>query len=92
MKYSDILGSSVGRDIDFSHASEGDIDRFCTAFEAQNPELFDRMFEDIVKKTGHTPTNGDVFEQILSRVNTNFFEPDDLNQVAYAAGFTGFVK
>jgi hypothetical protein len=92
MKYSDIIASNVGHEIDLNHASDTDKDRFCTAFEAQRHELYSEFFEEIVKKTGHEPSIDEVFNQIVERAKVNYFEPDELDQIAYAAGFTGIVK
>jgi hypothetical protein len=92
MKYSDIISSAVGHHIDLSQASDEDKDRFCTAFEHQKADLYDQIFEYIVKKTGKEPTVDKLFAQIVARAKSNYFEPDDLNQIAYAAGFTGVDK
>jgi hypothetical protein len=92
MKYSDIVASAVGHHIDLSHASDEDKDRFCTAFEHQKADLYERIFEYLVEKTGREPAIDDLFAQIVARVKNNYFEPDELDQIAYAAGFTGVNK
>lgn len=92
MKYSEIMGSSVGHVIDLSNATDEDKDRFVTAFEMQKAELYERLVTALIEKTGHEPEVDAVFDHIADRAKNNYFEPDELDQIAYAAGFTGITK
>ncbi len=92
MKYSDIMASAVGRHINLSQPSDDDKDRFCTAFEHHKADLYDRIFDYVVEKTGHAPDIDTMFAQIAGRAKNNYFDPDELDQIAYAAGYTGVEK
>jgi len=92
MKYHDIIANEVGRHIDLNNASDEDKERFVTAFEVQMPELYENTFEQLLDEKGGPPDANDIFTDLMDRIQINFFSPDDLNQIAYAAGFTGVDK
>jgi hypothetical protein len=92
MKYNDIIANEVGYHIDLTHASDDDKERFVTAFESQMPTMYENIFEQFIDEHGGAPEANDLFTEIVERVKMNVFDMDDLNQIAYAAGFTGVDK